>query len=371
MAISFLKSIITKFRTNRANSCQDGNQALSAKCFSTDQKQEEAFDAIDRGCSTVPVNQIVGSVGRYQDFDNQFRIKSHLPAERFLNIKAAMRVGKVIPPVKLYQIKDEYYVLDGNHRVAAAKELGHDEIRADILEFMPSKNTFDNILYRERAEFKALTGLTDSIKLTEVGQYIHLQDQISQHQRHLEQQHKDGVTYKDAAKDWYLTIYLPLTKIVTKGGLLERFPQRSVADLYAYISFHQWDINRARQYGIDIDELITRDMEAFRKKMETIPEKDYPEMLRGITAFVLMKVDARKERRIMEKMFAHKEVREIHAVHGDVDIIVKIVLTRDLLSSDAEVIAQFVHENIRTIAGVSSTQTLIPGRSKVKDQLKK
>ena len=100
--------------------------------------------------------------------------------------------------------------------------------------------------------------------------------------------------------------------------------------------------------------------------METVPEKDYPEMLRGITAFVLMKVDARKERRIIDKMFAHKEVREIHSVHGTVDIIVKVVLTRDLLSSDAEVIAQFVHENIRTIAGVSSTQTLIPGRSKVK-----
>jgi hypothetical protein len=41
-------------------------------------------------------------------------------------------------------------------------------------------------------------------------------------------------------------------------------------------------------------------------------------------------------------------------------------LTRDLLSSDAEIIAQFVHENIRSISGVTSTQTLIPGYSKVK-----
>jgi hypothetical protein len=42
------------------------------------------------------------------------------------------------------------------------------------------------------------------------------------------------------------------------------------------------------------------------------------------------------------------------------------VLTRDLLSSDAEIISQFVHENVRQLNGVNSTQTLIPGFSKMK-----
>ena len=57
----------------------------------------------------------------------------------------------------------------------------------------------------------------------------------------------------------------------------------------------------------------------------------------------------------------------MHSVHGSYDIVVKIVLTRDLLSSDAEIIGQFIHEQIRQIPGVSSTQTLIPGYSKIKD----
>ncbi len=39
-----------------------------------------------------------------------------------------MRQGRPLGPVKLYQIKDDYYVLDGNHRISAAKELNHDEI---------------------------------------------------------------------------------------------------------------------------------------------------------------------------------------------------------------------------------------------------
>jgi hypothetical protein len=45
---------------------------------------------------------------------------------------------------------------------------------------------------------------------------------------------------------------------------------------------------------------------------------------------------------------------------------VKVELIRDLLSSDAEVISQFVHEKVRQLPGIISTNTLIPGFSKIK-----
>jgi len=65
-----------------------------------------------------------------------------------------------------------------------------------------------------------------------------------------------------------------------------------------------------------------------------------------------------------------EKVREIHSVHGDADILVKIILTRDLVSSDAEIIGDFVYNQVRQIPGVISTQTLIPGFSKIKDMSK-
>ena len=111
---------------------------------------------------------------------------------------------------------------------------------------------------------------------------------------------------------------------------------------------------------------IMTNMEEFREKMASREKVDYPEMLREITAFVLMNVDARQELRIVEKLSALEEVKEVHAVHGSVDIIAKIILIRDLLSSDAEVIGQFVHGKVRQIQGVVSTQTLIPSRSEIK-----
>jgi hypothetical protein len=46
---------------------------------------------------------------------------------------------------------------------------------------------------------------------------------------------------------------------------------------------------------------------------------------------------------------------------------VKLVLTRDLLSSDAEIISQFVHEKVRQLPGVKRTNTLIPGLSRIKE----
>lgn len=336
------------------------------KSFDDNRREEEAYDSRFRGVRSVPVSKIVGSVGRYQDFDGQFRLKGNIPSERLDRIKKAMAEGRPMPPVQLYQIKDEYFVLDGNHRIAAAKKLGHDEILARIVEFIPTRNSLENILYRERADFYDRTGLTAEIDLTEVGQYGSLLGQISGHRTFLETEQGEPVTVEAAAQDWHGTIYRPLCDIIRRGRLLDSFPDRTVADLYAYISIHQWEKERQRKYGIAIDKFIPKDMEAFRKKMADMEKFEYPEMKRGITAFVLMTVQAKREYRIMEKLFELDEVKEIHSVHGDVDLLAKIVLSRDLLSSDAENISHFVHENIRQLSGVISTKTLIPGVSKTK-----
>ncbi|MGB5619683.1 MAG: Lrp/AsnC ligand binding domain-containing protein [Desulfobacterales bacterium] len=344
-----------------------GNRNSEAKCFREDQECEGAFDHINRGICSVPLEQIVGSVGRYHDFDSQFKIKDHVPPDRFISVKNAMREGKSLPPVKLYKIKDECYVLDGNHRIAAAKELGRSDIMAKIVEFIPSSNTLENIIYREKSEFVEQTGLTHPIDISEVGQFPNLLEQVETHRAFLAGREKPEVTLKQAAEDWYTTIYQPMTSIIQKGDLLPSFPGRTLDDLYAYISFHQWEKGRMRRYGIGIDKLIPRDMEAFREKMAKMNKEEYPEMLRSITAFITLNVEAKGELKVVEKLFALPEVREVHSIHGNIDILVKIVLTRDLLSSDAEIIGQFVHEQVRQIGGIISTQTLIPGTSKIKN----
>lgn len=367
MASTFSKFNPLKKIKKILNSENEDSATDNPHSFNTRQEREEAYESIKRGTSMVPLDKIIGSVGRYHDFDNQFRTKSGRRDERLNNILNAMKAGKSIPPISLYQIKDDYYILDGHHRYKAAKELGYTEIHSRIIELLPTKNTLENRLYLEKTGFRDKAGLVETIDLTELGQFGHLKSQIDEHRIFLKEERGKEVSYEEAAKDWYKTIYKPLAQIVQDSGLIKSFPGRTVDDLYLYISVHQWEMGKRRKYGIDVDKLIPKDMEEFRREMAKHKEQNYPEMRTELTVFILLNVDGRYEQRIFDKLLALDEVREVHSVHGSIDIIVKVTLVRELLSSDAELLSQFILSTIRKWNGVISTQTLIPGMSKVKD----
>lgn len=357
-------ALFKKFRNNRPKTVEADNPSN----FNIRQEKEEAYKAIERGTLMVPLDKIVGSVGRYHDFDNQFKTHTRNGDERLNGILAAMRVGKNMPPISLYQIKEDFFILDGHHRFRAAGELGRTHIRSRIVELLPSKNTLENRLYIEKTHFRDKAGLTASIDLTELGQTKHLEWQIKEHTLFLNSQKEQEVTFKQAGADWYQTIYRPLATLIDNSGLVKSFPGRTTDDLYLYISVHQWEKGKKRKYGIGIDKLIPTDMEAFRQKMAEHKEQEYPEMKREITVFILLNVEGKYEQQIFDKLLRLEEVREVHAVHGSIDIIVKMTLMRDLLSSDAELLSQIVQSTIRQWKGVVSTQTLLPGMSRVKDQ---
>jgi DNA-binding Lrp family transcriptional regulator len=335
--------------------------------FHEQQAQEEDVQFIDHGIQTIDLDRIIGSVGKYADFDSRFRPKKHLSTQRFSDIKQAMRQGRPIPPVRLYQIRDQYYVLDGNHRVSAAKELGWTEIKAKVVEILSARNTIENLLYLEKKTFLEKTGLPRDIDLTEVGKYKYLEQQIQTHQDYLISQSGKDCDFMRAAKDWYHTIYLPMTTIIRNGDLLKYFPGRTLADLYAYIAYHHWDTDTNRRYGIGIDRLIPKTMAGFRSAMLEKQTPEYPEMKRTITAFILIDTEAIAESSLSDRLFSLDEVREVHTIHGSVDLLVKVVLQRDFLTSDAETIAEFLDQQIRKIEGIKRTQTMIPGRSLVKE----
>jgi hypothetical protein len=89
--------------------------------------------AAHSGVVNVPLDRIIGSEGRTDDFDGAFNpLKSH-NRDRWTGIAAARRRGIALPPIELIQVRDSYYVRDGNHRVSVAKAAGQIEIEAQIL----------------------------------------------------------------------------------------------------------------------------------------------------------------------------------------------------------------------------------------------
>ena len=73
----------------------------------------------DRGIHEIPIEAIVGSVGRYTDFTRTFLPRRANDQERWARVKAIMLdpTGTGMDPIEVYKVGEVYFVLDGNHRV--------------------------------------------------------------------------------------------------------------------------------------------------------------------------------------------------------------------------------------------------------------
>ncbi len=86
------------------------------------------------GRRTVPVKCIVGSEGRYADFDDEFLPLRGSSEETWRSVYSALRRGEELPPVSLLKVGDAYVVRDGNHRVSVARWLGVEALDAEVVE---------------------------------------------------------------------------------------------------------------------------------------------------------------------------------------------------------------------------------------------
>ena len=195
----------------------------------------------DLGIKPIEVDKITGSVGRAHDLDGSFRFRWKKPTDRYLNIKRMMEEGKALPPIEVYKIRDEYYVLDGHHRVAAAKELGQRFIDAHIIQAYPLKPKREDLLYSYRESFREKTGL--DIELTEINGYEDLLSEIEDYAG------RKGLTLEEAVNLWYRD-FLSACQLIKREGLNRLFPDKTLGDIYIYISKHKW--YKSEELGRDI-----------------------------------------------------------------------------------------------------------------------
>jgi hypothetical protein len=106
---------------------------------------------IYRGMRTVPVAQIVGSVGRRSEFDRDFMPARASMDERWKRIDRAFHRGEELPPVSLYKVGGVYFVLDGHHRVSVASYHGVEWIDAYVTEFGASSGVWSEPRDRKSA----------------------------------------------------------------------------------------------------------------------------------------------------------------------------------------------------------------------------
>jgi hypothetical protein len=86
------------------------------------------------GLQAVPIEKIVGSSGRLNDFDLAYNPRHISSGARWVNVAKAQYKGVKLPPVLLYKVGEAYFVEDGNHRVSIARSNAEKHISAQVIE---------------------------------------------------------------------------------------------------------------------------------------------------------------------------------------------------------------------------------------------
>ena len=219
---------------------------------------------IERGLQEIPLDKIVGSVGRYQDFTRSFLPKKDSDEERWARVMAAITDMTGMPPIEVYQVGEAYFVRDGNHRVSVARQLGSETISAYVTKVetrvpLTAADDPDEIICKARyAEFLEKTNLDRlrpeaNLLMTFCGQYPVLLGQINAEccllgDGNLECEREDWET---AVAKWYDEVYMPIVKIIRELGVMRRFPERTETDIYVLLSERREELEEALAWRLD------------------------------------------------------------------------------------------------------------------------
>ncbi|HLF37999.1 MAG TPA: hypothetical protein VI520_08705, partial [Anaerolineales bacterium] len=209
----------------------------------------------------IPLDSIVGSMGRYKDFTRDFLPLERADEGRWARVKVAMSGAAGLPPIEVYRVGGAHFVLDGNHRVSVARELGASHIQAYVREvetkvsLSPDVQPDDLIIKAEQAAFLERTRLDEirpaaDFTVTSAGRYDVLEGQIKAHRHSLRLQRPGGVGDAEVVGSWFDRIYLPAVHSIRRISLLREFPARTEADLYVWITQHQADLERSLGWEI-------------------------------------------------------------------------------------------------------------------------
>ncbi len=230
-------------------------------------------DSTYKGLHEIELDKIVGSVGRYRDFTRTFLPKSDRSEDRWRRVDAVTHDMVGTPPIEVFKIGDVYFVRDGNHRVSVARAHGAKTIEAYVIEYktpIPIENTdeLDDILLRvERAKFIEDTRLDDirpdnNVEFTEPGRYRFVGRNITFHKYLRETECGREFTDEEAVTSWYDNVYTPIVNLIRERGILEDFPGRTEADLYAWFVLHRAELeDEAKALGSVDDEIVMDDLE--------------------------------------------------------------------------------------------------------------
>lgn len=228
-------------------------------------------NTIYKGVENVPLDTIIGSVGRYQDFTSTFFPKKSDMIGRWSDV-ARIQLnphGAGLPPIELYRVGKWCFVNDGNHRVSVARELGFEDVEAYVWEYPEppidvDPDDIDTMLLKwERHDFLEKTKLDklrpDHIyEVTVPGGYHYALRQIANYQQVLSQIDEESISYEDAVTGWYDMYFEGVITRLADMELAKHFPDRTLADFFVWVTQHKDELEAEYCQNIRITQVVSQ-----------------------------------------------------------------------------------------------------------------
>lgn len=243
------------------------------------------------GMQTIPISKIVGSEGRYKDFDNQFFPRNSYMKERWEHVDDAAIKDIILPPIRVYELGGLYFVRDGNHRVSVAKSRGTEFIDAEIvslkteIQLSPVRTLGEmlrQVINYEKKNFYFETSFGDitdywNLDFSSPGQYDIIYQHILTHKYFINQGIEQEISLEKAILSWFETVYMPVITVIKKYKIMRYLKKRTDGDLYIWL-IHAYDALK-KKFGDDIPlDLVANDIKqeykwSLPKKMKNLINK--------------------------------------------------------------------------------------------------
>ncbi len=232
-------------------------------------KQLKVTGISEQGIQEIPLDAIVGSVGRSSDYTRDFMPIQDSDEHRWVKVKAAFLSQIGVPPIEVYQIGGAYFVKDGNHRVSVARQLGNRVIEAYVTEVrtrvpLSADDDPEEIILKARyANFLEQTNIDNvrpeaDLKMTWTGYYYLLLEEIDVHRYFMGIEQQREIPYADAVASWYDEVYLPVLSLLYERGLFHQFPGRTEADLYALLADYRRELGEKLGWQMDAETAVAK-----------------------------------------------------------------------------------------------------------------
>ena len=194
------------------------------------------------GVRPIHVDHIIGTVGRGGDFDRCFNPLKPQLRERLRTVERAFKDGD-FPPIDVYKMDSAFFVVDGHHRVAAARKMGMVTIDA-VVTAIHTPYRVDATVDEERIElteherrFLIDSGLRKArpdarIAVSSANAYWELLEAVKAYGFDLMERRQEVLTRAEVASSWFDCVYLPTTRFSKEEGICDLLPSCTLGDLF-------------------------------------------------------------------------------------------------------------------------------------------